>query len=168
MDCLAGRPETFQQICQRTFKVLFVTRQARFPPCDPGKREQNQQRLMWRALSVRPPKFYLAKLVKKFVAFHNRNRDLRVLSGADLNRIPPIERCGVEGAGHKKAINPRATPMDSKPVNALSTGAPPLRPPLRPAIRQALHPTAQAGRRESLGCGRRRRGRAKWWRRGWR
>ena len=42
MNCLTGRSEAFQQICQRTFKVLFVTSQALFSPSDPAKREQNQ------------------------------------------------------------------------------------------------------------------------------
>ena len=78
MNCPAGRSEAFQQICQRAFNLLFVTSQPRFSPNDPGKREQDQQRLMWRALSARLPKFHLAKLLEKFVAFHDENRKLLV------------------------------------------------------------------------------------------
>ena len=71
MNSFAGRPEAFQQLRQRTFNILLVASQALFAPDDPTKREQNQQRLMWRTLSVLPPESYLAKLLKKFVAFHN-------------------------------------------------------------------------------------------------
>ena len=42
MNRLAGWSEAFQQICQRTFNVLFVTSQALFSPNDPGKRKKDQ------------------------------------------------------------------------------------------------------------------------------
>ena len=42
MNSLAGRSEAFQQICQRTFKVLFRNEPSALLPMDPAKREQNQ------------------------------------------------------------------------------------------------------------------------------
>ncbi len=71
MKFFAGRSEALQQLCQRTFNVLLVVSQASLSSGDAAKREQNQQRLMWRALSVCPPESYLAKLLKKIVAFHH-------------------------------------------------------------------------------------------------